>query len=160
MDFYHIKERVARSGAVEVYPDFRVTRSKDLMIRGNAFYAIWDEAAGLWSTDEYDVQRLVDQELYAYAEEVRTRTAAPVIPLVMSSYATKTWVTFRNYLKNLSDNHHELDELITFANTPVTKEDYVSKRLPYPLAAGDISAYEEIASTLYEEEEREIKHLE
>ena len=155
MDFYHIKERVARSGAVEVYPDFRVTRSKDLMIRGNAFYAIWDEAAGLWSTDEYDVQRLVDQELYAYAEEVRTRTAAPVIPLVMSSYATKTWVTFRNYLKNLSDNHHELDELITFANTPVTKEDYVSKRLPYPLAAGDISAYEEIASTLYEEEERE-----
>lgn len=155
MDFYQIKERVSRSGAVEVYPDFRVTRSEDLMIRGNAFYAIWDEAAGLWSTDEYDVQRLVDQELYAYADEVRTRTAAPVIPLVMGSYATKTWVTFRNYVKNLADNHRELDELMTFSNTDVTKKDYVSKRLPYPLAPGDISAYEEIASTLYEEEERE-----
>ena len=57
MDFYRIKERSVKKGLVEIYPDFRICRSKDLMVRGKAFYAIWDEEAGLWSTDEYDVQR-------------------------------------------------------------------------------------------------------
>ena len=71
MDFYKIKERSTKNGVVEVYPDFRVMRSKDLMVRGKAFYAIWDEEAGLWSTDEYDVQRLVDQKLYEYSQEVQ-----------------------------------------------------------------------------------------
>ena len=64
MDFYQIGmreiERGPRKGEFELYPDFTVGRSKDLMVRGRSFYAIWDEEKGLWSTDEYDVQRLVD----------------------------------------------------------------------------------------------------
>jgi hypothetical protein len=71
MDFYKIKERSAKNGVIEVYPDFIVCRSKDLMVRGRSFYAIWDEEKGLWSTDEYDVQRLIDKELYKYAEQVK-----------------------------------------------------------------------------------------
>ena len=69
MDFYKIKEREVRKGVVEIYPDFVVGRTKDLMVRGNAFYAIWDETAGMWSKDEYDVARLVDKELYLYREK-------------------------------------------------------------------------------------------
>jgi hypothetical protein len=63
VDFYEIKERSNKRGVIEIYPDFKVCRSKDLMVRGGAFYAIWDEDKGLWSTDEYDVQRLVDDDL-------------------------------------------------------------------------------------------------
>ena len=70
MDFYRIKERPGRNGVTEVYPDFKVTRSKDLMVQGKSFYAIWDEEAGLWSTDEYDVQRLVDADLMKYKDEL------------------------------------------------------------------------------------------
>ena len=60
MDFYTIKERSAKNGVVEVFPDFRVTRSQDLMVRSKSFYAVWDQEAGMWSTDEYDVQKLID----------------------------------------------------------------------------------------------------
>ena len=66
MDFYRIVERSAKNGVIEIYPDFQVCRSQDLMIRGKSFYAIWDEDRGFWSTDEYDVQRLVDKDLRAY----------------------------------------------------------------------------------------------
>ena len=70
MDFYQIKQKTARNGVIEVYPDFKVCRSKDLMVRGKAFYGVWDEESGLWSTDEYDVPRLVDKELYDYLEPI------------------------------------------------------------------------------------------
>ena len=42
MDFYRIQERETKSGGIEVYPDFVVARSKDLMVRARSFYAIWD----------------------------------------------------------------------------------------------------------------------
>ena len=38
------------------------------MVRGKSFYAIWDENKGMWSTDEYDVQRLVDSDLKNHKE--------------------------------------------------------------------------------------------
>ena len=34
MDFFHVKERTAKTGAIEIFPDFKVGRSKDLMVRG------------------------------------------------------------------------------------------------------------------------------
>ena len=30
-------------------PDFKLVRSKDLMIKGRQFYALWDEENKLWS---------------------------------------------------------------------------------------------------------------
>lgn len=42
-----------------------------------------------------------------------------------------------------------------FSNTPVKKESYASKRLPYPLEPGSINAYDELMGVLYSPEERE-----
>ena len=67
MDFYKIRETRNKNGTLEVFPDFCATHSKDLMIRGRSFYAIWDPDKNLWSTDEYDVQRIIDNELEAHA---------------------------------------------------------------------------------------------
>lgn len=47
-----------------------------------------------------------------------------------------------------------LDGKIIFSNMEVTKEDYSSKRLNYPLEHGDLSAYEKLMSTLYSPKER------
>lgn len=149
MDFYRIKERTGKGGVVDVFPDFRVCRSKDLMIRGRAFYAIWDESQGLWSTDEYDVQKLVDEDISRYSENVEDAS-----PKYLSDFGSNSWMMFRKYVGNLSDSSHQLDESLTFSNTVVKKEDYVSRRLPYPLSPGDISAYDELISTLYEPSER------
>lgn len=154
MDFYKIKERSAKNGVIEVYPDFKVCRSKDLMVRGKSFYAIWDEAKNLWSTDEYDVQRLIDEDLHRHAEEIKKKNEGVVQVKLLSDFSSNSWLQFRNYIGHLSDSSHQLDEQLTFANTEVKKNDYISRRLPYPLSHGDISAYDELIGTLYEPSER------
>ena len=149
-DFFRIAEREAnKNGVIEVFPDFRVTRSKDLMVRGKSFYAIWDEQAGLWSTDEYDVQRLIDAELFAYQKEHE----GVVTLKLMGNWSSGSWMQFRNYVGHLSDANTQLDERLTFANTEVKKSDFVSRRLPYSLEAGDISAYKEMFELLYAPDE-------
>lgn len=151
MDFYKICVKENKNGTLQIYPDFVVGRSKDLMVRGRSFYAIWDEEKNLWSVDEYDVQRLVDKDLHRYAKE-HEEMKYEVMPL--KSFNSKIWSTFRNYLQNISDNHHVLDNEIIFADTEVTKTDYASHRLPYSLNDGSIEAWDELVGTLYSEEER------
>jgi energy-coupling factor transporter ATP-binding protein EcfA2 len=57
-------------------------------------------------------------------------------------------------MQNISDSNHQLDEKLTFANTETKKSDYVSRSLPYALAPGDHSAWDELVGTLYSVEER------
>jgi len=154
MDFYQIKERSAKNGVLEIYPDFRVCRSKDLMIRGKSFYAIWDEENQLWSTDEYDVQRIIDKDLLAYKEKIAGKTDSSIYVKLMSDFSSNSWVQFKKYIQHISDNSHQLDESLTFANSEISKKDYISKKLPYPLERGDYSAFDEIIGTLYEPDER------
>ena len=74
MDFFNIEVKQSKKNGYfqyEVYPSFRVCHSKDLMVRGKSFYAVWNESTGLWSTDEYDIVPLVDNELKAKADEIR-----------------------------------------------------------------------------------------
>lgn len=154
MDFLTIGIREGKKGdPPELYPDFTVGRSKDLMVRGRAFYAIWDEEAGLWSTDEYDVQRLVDKEMKEYADREKAKGRVYKVRY-LRSFGNSGWSLFKKYVQNISDNSHELDSELTFSNTEVKKDDYVSRRLPYPLEKGDISAWDELIGTLYSEEER------
>jgi len=156
MDFFKIVlsevKSGPRKGEYDIIPDFQVSRFTDLMVKGKQFYAIWDEEAGLWSTDEYDVQRLVDEELRKYAEKLDI--SAPFSVKYLRSSSNGSWRAFKNFVNLLSDNAHELNSNLTFLNTPVKKEDYVSHRLPYALAPGDCPAYEELIGTLYSVEER------
>lgn len=154
MDFFTIRERTNKNGVIEIFPDFKVCRSKDLMIRAKSFYAIWDEEQAMWSTDEFDVQRLVDKALYERAEEHRARGTVTNVQS-LSSFASRSWMQFRSYIGHLTDNSHQLDEKLTFSNTVVKKEDYVSKRLPYALSEeGSIESYDELVSVLYDPDER------
>ena len=153
LDFYQIKRRVIEKkdySYTEVYPDFKVCRSEDLMVRGKAFYAIWDEERGLWSTDEYDVQRLIDQDLYSESKKI----PGDVVVKKLSDFSSKSWAEFRKYLNHISDNYHQLDNKIIFMDDETGKNDYASKKLPYSLRKGSIEAYDELMSTLYDPEER------
>ena len=98
MDFYQIKEKTTKSGVIEIYPDFKIGRSNDLMIRSKSFYAIWDDQTGMWSTDEYDVQRLVDAELLTHKQELSKRTDASIHVKLMSEFSTKSWAEFRSFI--------------------------------------------------------------
>lgn len=155
MDFYKIKERSIKKGVVEIYPDFAVDRTKDLMVRGNAFYAIWDEKAGMWSKDEYDVARLADEELFEYYQKCKQRNSDIEYHLkTFGNYSSGCWNQFKKYLKQLADNYSTLDTKVTFMNTEVSKKDHVSKRVPYSIQEGNYDSYDELISTLYSDEEK------
>lgn len=151
MDFYRFSTKENKNGTVELYPGFKVGRSTDLMVRGGGFYAVWDEEAGLWSTDEYRLAEIVDQELREFA----AKSDIPYIIKDMTNFETGSWSTFQRFLAQVSDNSVQLDQNLTFANTEVKKSDYASKRLPYSLAPGSIEAWDELVGTLYSVEERE-----
>ena len=125
-----------------------------MVLRGH-FYAIWDEEKGFWSTDEYDVQRLVDEDLERYAQKIAVDTGAKPHIKHLRSFGSNGWSQFRKFLQNISDNSHDLDMNLTFADMIPKKTDYVSKRLSYSLVPhGDISAWNELIGTLYNTEER------
>lgn len=151
MDFYNTLVEVnEKTGKTTLAPNFLIGRFKDVMIRGRGFYAIWDEEAGLWSTDEYEVGRLVDDEMSRLADE--KYPGATIRSL--RNFNSKMWSTFKVWMSTVSDNYHQLDENLTFADQKVKRSDYVSRRLPYSLGAGDHSAWDEIVGTLYSVEER------
>ena len=155
MDFYNVVTKEKKDGTSQIRPDFRIGRSKDLMTRGGSFYAIWDEEKGLWSTDIYDVQRLVDADLYGHQLKLEEDTGVKYSVATLESNSTKLWDEFQRFIRNSGNNSHNLDEILTFSNTEVKKTDYVSKRLPYSLHPGECSAWDQIVGTLYSEEERE-----
>lgn len=155
IDFMVISTRSTKRGVIEIYPKFIIKKSSDLMIRGGDFYAIWIEERGLWSTDEHDALELIDHELDRYAEENRQRFNSEIKVLHMWDAESGMIDTWHKYCqKQMRDCFHMLDDELIFSNTKTSKTDYASKRLDYPLEAGDISAYDTLISTLYSEEER------
>ncbi len=154
MDFYQIRVRETKDKALELYPDFIIGRSKDLMVQGRTFYAIWDEEQGLWSRDEYDVQRLVDEDLQREADRLFAETGIQYTVKYLRSFGSNSWTQFRKFLSHISDSSHPLDSKLTFANTELKKSDYASRRLPYSLEKGEVPAWGELISTLYSQEER------
>ena len=154
MDFYQIRTRETKDKTMELYPDFIVGRSQDLMVQGRTFYAIWDEERGLWSRDEYDVQRLVDEDLQREADKLFSHTGIRYNVRYLRSFNSNTWTQFRKFLANVSDNSHPLDTKILFDNSEVKKTDYASRKLSYPINEGDAAAWEELLGTLYSVEQR------
>lgn len=156
IDFLMISTRSKKDGAIEIYPKFIIKKSSDLMIRGGDFYAVWVEEKGLWSTDEQDVLRLIDNELDKYAEEVKKNFEGIVRVKHMWDAASGMIDIWHKYCqRQMRDSFHMLDEKLIFSNTETSKKDYASKRLNYPLEKGDTPAYGKLISTLYSPEERQ-----
>lgn len=154
LDFMTISTRNTRSG-MEISPKFIMKKSKDLMVRGRDFYAIWDDERKMWSTDEDDVTRLIDIELKKYVEEHGDKIEGTPIVKYMWDSESGSIDKFHKYCqKQMRDNYSMLDEELIFSNTELSRENFASKKLPYPLEPGDISAWDKIISTLYSEEER------
>lgn len=139
-----------------VFPSFIINRnSKDLMVRGKSFYAIWDDEAGLWSTNEIRAGELIDKEIDIAAEEVKAKYPDMTIKKVkMLRFNSKKWSEWQQYCKSLPDNFHLLDSKVTFSNDSISKSDYVSKRLPYAIEDIPTPAYDKLMSVLYTDEER------
>jgi hypothetical protein len=156
VDFYRIvTSEPDKKGVVSVFPDYTPNGFSDLMIRGGSFYAIWDEEKNTWSTDEYDVPRLVDQDIYRAVEEFPAPEVGRYSVKWMNSFSSASWIKFKSFVNSVSDRYHPLDRKLVFLDDKTTKTDYVTKSLPYKLEKGSHDAWDELISTLYSPIERQ-----
>lgn len=154
MDFFTPRSRAAKNGVVEIYPDFRVAMSTDILIQGGSFVAVWDEELGLWNTDEFRVAELVDRELIEFEKTLEGSFQGGTRFQFVSDFSSRSWVGYRNWLSSMPDTVRPLDKTLSFANTEVRKETYATRKLPYALAEGSHANWDRLISTLYAEEER------
>lgn len=157
LDFVRVSTRSVKRGVIDIYPKFIIRgTSKDLMIRGQDFYAVWNEEEKLWSTSEDDCLYLIDKEVDKFYEENKNSFGDNQIRVLhcwdSDSGVIDKWHKYCQ--RQMRDHYHPLDEKVIFSNTEVKKEDYVTKKLPYPLKRGSIKGYNELMSTLYSDEER------
>lgn len=159
MDFFNIEVERQKNGTYVISPSFLVQTSKDLMIRGNKFYAIWDEEKGLWSTKKNDAVRLIDAELKTFADDFLEKnkllTANDISVKYLKLYKTHKAKEFDEYIKTAEDNFKQLDNKIVFANQTCEKKDYISHKLDYALEQGDTSAWDTLVDRLYSPSEKE-----
>ena len=154
LDFMRISTKTEKD-KVYVFPKFKMMKSKDLMIRGRDFYAIWDADRKMWSTDEDDVIRLIDRELDKYVSENGERLeGTPIIKYMWDSDSGSIDKFHKYCQKQMRDNYTMLDEELIFSNTELSRENFASKRLTYPLEEGEYKAWDKLIGTLYSPEER------
>lgn len=160
LDFLMISTRSPKRGIIEIYPHFKSYianggKSTDLMTKDGDFYAIWNENAKLWSTEEDVALYLIDKELDVYYNEHKFDFSDTVKVLHMWDSDSGMIDKWHKYCqKQLRNNYHTLDEKVIFANTETVKEDYATKKLPYSMSDGAAPAYDELIGTLYDEKER------
>lgn len=155
VDFCRISTRPSKKGGIEVFPKFIVGRSRDLIIRGGDFYAVWLEDRHLWSTDEQDVIDLIDNELTKFADDYGKKLGVNVTVNYMwdsDSGIINKWHTYCQ--QQMRSNFVPLNQNLIFSNTETKREDYSSIRLNYPLEPGPHEAYDTIMNTLYSPDNR------
>lgn len=157
-DFVSIKYKAtdAKYTKFEVYPEFLVKKSKDLMTKGKSFYAVWDAETERWCKDEEFVQEIVDAGIFQKVNELKELYpgAKDITGKYLANFSSNKWCEWQKYIKSLPDNYHDLDSTVTFANDKPKKTDYISKSLPYDMVDEPCPSYDELMDVLYSPEER------
>ena len=157
LDFFEISKNLVK-GIYYVKPRFLVTRTKDLMIKGRKFYAVWLPDRARWSTDIDDVVDLVDFETRKYCKENSQEDVAyrPLLMYYSDSGVIDQWNKYVE--KQMHDNYKTLNSKLIFADQTPKREDYSTQSLDYSMSKTETPAYTELMETLYDPEE--LKKLE
>lgn len=153
LDFFE-PSRKLNKGIYYCSPEFLVVDTKDLMIKGGKFYAVYDETTGLWKKKLNDVVKIIDKETKRYVQEHKNEDVAHKAQLmkIASSGVVDKWKKYVE--RQMDDIYYRLDTKIIFSNTKIKREDYATHVLSYPLEEGSYDAFDELMGTLYDPEER------
>lgn len=143
----------------EVYPSFSFKKKDiegNIMFKGGAFAAWYDEDKGLWNTDRDELFDKIDDAQYKFAEEYG---GADVYSI--SNTRGKRIDEWNKFEQSARDNFDFLDSnKIAFKSTELSKDDKATFRLNYDPIAGPIDNWNKLVHTLYEETEaRKIEYL-
>ena len=161
--FVEIHHRYLKNGSVEVYPKFiNYTTDKRLLIHNHDILAFYDEDSGLWIKGDDAVISYIDDKMSEYVKTILKDESRPIHILWMWDCDSGSIDKWRKYCgKQARDNYDPnvkaLDDKLIFSNQETTLEDYVTKKLPYPLVNCDIPAYNKLMSTWYGDGEERQK---
>lgn len=158
LDFIAISCKKTRNGYIiePLIKDSEV--SKDLMIKGHRFYAIWDKRKTKWCDKKRDVRRLVDECIRDYIKEHGwDQEGAPSLDIKWASIENNGFMKlFENYCRNTADdNFIPLNSKLVFKSDPYVRENYSTFRLDYDLVDEPTPYYDKLARTLYSDEDLE-----
>lgn len=142
-----------------IYPTYMAS-GEDIMKKGGYFYSFLDLNTSMWCTDESELIKAIDNELYSFADKnyekdgygtYRDSQGRKVVVSNLDDNTTGRLKEFNLWFMNLPANHNyiQLDTSITFKDDKVTPEMYRSKRLNYSVKEEPIDSYEKIMTTLY-----------
>ena len=163
MDFFEPIVTEMQGRKIRIEANYLICRYTDIMIKGGDFYAIWDESRGLWSTDINDAVDIIDNVLFDYAKKIRNDPRYNGYLVTVKSLRNSTskgMLDFKQWYQKLAPDRFEwLNGKIIFDNDETKKSDYATFKLPYNMAEGDTSAWDELTDKLYSpEEKRKIEY--
>lgn len=155
MDQVRVHPKRVSKTKIEIIADPKVRGYHDLLVKGGAFYAVYDERTGLWSQNLQVLSELIDNDIDKFMETYKAPDDVEVIPQYMQSISNGAWNRYMSSLKNLADSKQTLNQRMIFDGETPKREDYATVQLPYRIQKGPIDAYDELMSTLYAPAERE-----
>ena len=155
MDQVRVHPKRVSKTKIEIIADPKVRGYHDLLVKGGAFYAVYDERTGLWSQNLQVLSELIDNDIDKFMETYQAPEGVEVIPQYMQSISNGAWNRYMSSLKNLADSKQTLNQRMIFDGETPKREDYATVQLPYRIQKGPSDAYEELMSTLYAPAERE-----
>ena len=155
MDQVRVHPKRVSKTKIEIIADPKVRGYHDLLVKGGAFYAVYDERTGLWSQNLQVLSELIDNDIDKFMETYQAPDGVEVIPQYMQSISNGAWNRYMSSLKNLADSKQTLNQRMIFDGETPKREDYATVQLPYRIQKGPIDAYDELMGTLYAPAERE-----
>ena len=166
-DFLRVSKRWDNKLQRNVYtPSFEINKPavKDLLVRGQKFYAIFNPDTGLWETDDSKAVTMIDEQVEKYVRETESAAYledpdhAPIIRRISdtSSGLIKVWHAFceKDYRPEWNEKF-KLNQKIMFSNTEPKRSDYATFKLDYPIVEQDTPYYDKLCDRLYLPSERE-----
>lgn len=152
---------VTSSRKVTIEPDFVINgKVKDLMIKGRAFYAIYDEDTGLWVTDRNEAVGIIDREIQKIVESDKTLKDSGGTVLYLRNTRNGMCDRFIKFCEKIcGDNFTKLNQKIRFKGDKLSRKDYSSFTLPYSLTRGANPSWDKLMNTLYGEEREKIEWI-
>lgn len=153
LDFYTVLSERGKNGKVEIRPSFTI-KGHDIMIRGGVFYRVWDEEAGLWSTDLERCVDIIDSSLLKYAADYKARTGEEVKVNLMNHVRSGVMREFLTMCDDAPNKFKPLNQKIIFRDEEVKKTDYASTKTDWVLEDKPCPYWDKLVGTLYSPENR------
>lgn len=156
MDFYKIvvKENDSnnRKSDFVISPDFVYLGVKELVAKGRAFYAVWNN--GLWSRSLEELIANVDNDLRRETEKLQAvYPDKKIFTRYMNSNSSGVRAEFEQYVKLAPQSTTEFNQKILFSEDIPKLEDYATSQLTYTPIKGATPLFDELMEKLYEQPE-------